>query len=351
MNETLPDIKINTQFNRNSKYVAYTFLALLIGLIQLLEDVADNDITRERIWYEFIIIVSVLIILFPLLGGIFHRNWKWWQKKGMLAQWKYSDALFIFLSLMIYPLILLSLAYPTSFIDDREDIWVIWVASLLFSSIVLAIEVFWVMLKKSQKLESLNERLLRNEEMSKYQALMNQLNPHFLFNSLNVLSYLVHEDSNTSERFIEELSKIYRYILQLNETYLVPLKKEMEFIESYIFLQKIRYQDNLIFNAEINLAAYQKLLPPLTLEVLIENAIKHNVIDAQHPLRIRLYIQNNYLLVENNIQPRNEDEIESTQVGLKNLLEKYQILESEVPEFATRNGLFIAKIPLLNSEL
>ncbi|MCG8328410.1 MAG: histidine kinase [Chitinophagales bacterium] len=351
MNETLPDIKINTQFNRNSKYVAYAFLALLIGLIQVLEDVADNDITRERIWYEFIIIVCVLIILFPLLGGVFHRNWKWWQKTEILAPWKYSDVLFIFLSLVIYPLILLSLAYNTFFIDDREDIWVVWVASLLFVSIVIAIEVFWVMLKKSQKLESLNERLLRNEEMTKYQALMNQLNPHFLFNSLNVLSYLVHEDSNTSERFIEELSKIYRYILQLNETYLVPLKKEMEFIESYIFLQKIRYQDNLVFNAEISLAAYQKLLPPLSLEVLIENAIKHNVIDAQHPLRIRLHIQNNYLLVENNIQPRNEDEIESTQVGLKNLLEKYQILESEVPEFATRNGLFIAKIPLLNSEL
>lgn len=352
MDKPLPDLRINAQFNRNSKFIAYVFIALLIGLVQVLEDIIDNDGSGAMsIFQEFVIIVIVLIILFPVLGWAFRRCWRWWQKSAFLAYWKYTDVLFISICLLILPLILLFLAYPTFFVDDKQDVWVVWVASLIFVSIVVAIEVFWVMLKKRQQLEAQNERLLRNEEMSKYQALMNQLNPHFLFNSLNVLSYLVHENPHTSERFIEELSKIYRYILQLNETYLVPLKKELEFIESYVFLQKIRYQDNLIFNADIDVQSYQKLLPPLTLEVLVENAIKHNIIDAKQPLTIRLFVQNGHLIVENNIQTRNEEEVKSTRVGLKNLLEKYQILESKMPAFTTKNGYFIAKIPLLNSEV
>jgi hypothetical protein len=351
MKESSQDLKVNAEFNRNSKFIAYIFIAILIGLIQVLEDVEDNDITVGTMLREFGIMVFTLILIFPLLGRVFNGAWKWWQKTNILNRWKYSDVLFVSIYLLVLPLILLLLAYPTFFIDDKQDIWVVWVATLIFASIVVAIEVFWFMLKKRQQLENLNERLLRNEEMTKYQALMNQLNPHFLFNSLNVLAYLVHENPHTSERFIEELSKIYRYILQLNETYLVPLKKEIAFIDSYIFLQKIRYQDNLFFHIHIEESFYDKLLPPLTLEVLVENAIKHNVIDAKQPLHISLSIENDYLLIKNNIQARNEEEVDSTQVGLNNLLEKYQILESEAPEFITENGYFIAKIPLLNSEL
>ncbi|MBV6656089.1 MAG: sensor histidine kinase, partial [Mameliella sp.] len=279
------------------------------------------------------------------------RIWNWWSAKKILAHWKYSDVLFTSLCLFVFPLLLLLLAFPTDLVDEQDDIWVVWVSSLVIVFIVVSIEIFWHMLTNRQQLEAHNERLQRNEEKSKYQALMNQLNPHFLFNSLNVLSYMVYKDQRGAEQFIEELSKIYRYILQLNETYLVPLKKEMDFIDSYMYLQKIRHRNNLTYETNVRASSFQKYIPPLTLEVLVENAIKHNIIDAEKPLHIKLSSQNGHLIVENNVQPRNKNEVQSTHVGLKNLSEKFYILESEPPEFYIRDGQFVAKIPLLQSEI
>ncbi|MEO1262857.1 MAG: sensor histidine kinase [Bacteroidota bacterium] len=352
MEKKLPGGTYSASFIRNSKRLAYLFIALLIGLVQTLEDLAEGD--DKIVWslvHEFVFIVVLLAVLLPVLGWAFRWGWEWWRNKKLLAHWKYTDVLFTALCLFIFPLLLLLLAYPTDFVDEQDDIWVVWVSSLIIVFIIVSIEIFWYMLKKRQQLEAQNERLQRNEEMSKYQALMNQLNPHFLFNSLNVLSYLVYKDQRGAEQFIEELSKMYRYIIQLNETYLVPLKKEMDFIDSYIYLQKIRHRNNLTYESEVDAKSFQKYIPPLTLEVLLENAIKHNVIDAEKPLHIKLSSQNGHLIVENNVQPRNENEVQSTHVGLKNLSEKFYILESEPPEFYIKDGRFIAKIPLLQSEI
>ncbi len=352
MEKKLHDGTYSASFVHKSKRVAYLFIALLIGLVQALEDIAEGD--DKTLWTfarESVLIVVLLAALLPVLGWAFRRGWEWWRKKKLLVHWKYTDVLFTILCLFIFPLLLLLLASPTDFVDEQDDIWVIWVSSLIIVFIVVSIEIFWYMLKKRQQLEAQNEHLQRNEEMSKYQALMNQLNPHFLFNSLNVLTYLVYKDQRGAEQFIEELSKMYRYIIQLNETYLVPLKKEMDFIDSYMYLQKIRHQNNLTYETNVLAASFQKYIPPLTLEVLVENAIKHNIIDAEKPLHIKLSSQNGHLIVENNIQPRNEDEVQSTHVGLKNLSEKFDILESELPEFYIKDGRFIAKIPLLQSEI
>ena len=138
---------------------------------------------------------------------------------------------------------------------------------------------------------------------------------------------LVYKNPKAAEQFIEELSKMYRYILQLNETYLVPLKEELEFIQSYIYLQKIRHQGSLQFYTKVNAHSLNQLIPPLTLELLVENAIKHNAIAKDTPLHIKLSTQNGHLYLKNPIQPRLENEIPSTKVGLKNLLEKYKILD------------------------
>ena len=351
MNKTLLSGFFDHRFAQKAKLLLYFFMAFLVGIIQVMEDVAEGDIEFGKTLYEFFLIVIVLIIVFPLLGALFQQSWKWWKKSSFLASWKYSDAAFVVVCLTVLPLILLLLAYPTVFVDELEDVWVVWVASLIFVFIGLSIEILWFMMENRQQLEIANERLLRNQEMAKYQALMNQLNPHFLFNSLNVLSYMVYKDQRGAEQFIEELSKIYRYIIQLNETYLVPVKKEIEFIGSYMYLQKIRHQNNLTYETELSVESYQKFIPPLTLEVLVENAIKHNVIDAEKPLHIKFSSQNGHLIVENNVQPRNENEVQSTHIGLKNLSEKFQILESEPPEFFIKNARFIAKIPLLQSEI
>lgn len=354
MNKFLEKQYTSLNFLAKTKLLAYLFIAFLVGLVQILEDVADGDSTPLEALGEFVLMALLLSIAFPSSGRLFSYAWQKWRNKKRYATWVYKDVVFALVCLVSFPLLLATLAVwvlPARVFEEAEDIWLLGVNLLLFIFIIIAVEFFWFVLDKKQHLEYLNERLSKNQEMAKYQALMNQLNPHFLFNSLNVLSYLVYKDQRSAEQFIEELSKIYRYIIQLNETYLVPLSKELEFVNSYMFLQKIRFQDNLTYELNIDVACYQKYLPPLTLEVLFENAIKHNIIAADQKLHIKLYSENDYLIIENNIQPRNEQEIQSNQVGLKNLSEKFQILESQAPTFMVQNNLFIAKIPLLNSEL
>jgi len=345
-------------FNRKTKRLAYVMIAVLIGLVLTIEDFIEDDSAIYLIALEFVIFVPILIFLFLLFGKAYEESLKWFRLKSTFQTWGNREVIFAFTWAIIMSFLIFFLAILINhLLPDQEDEpgffdfeWLVWVGALLFIAIVISVEAFSDMLEKRQRLEIQNERLTRSHEMAKYQALMNQINPHFLFNSLNVLSYLVYKDPKDAERFIEELSKIYRYILQLNETYVVPLKKEMEFIESYIFLQKIRYQNNLIFESKIDASSFQKLLPPLTLELLVENAIKHNVIAEKNPLHIKLFTQNGHLVVENNLQPRMENEIASNQIGLKNLLEKFEILECEPPQFYSNNGKFIAKIPLLKTE-
>lgn len=354
MNSEHHKVAYSEQFIRNSKWTAYVLIAILVGLMQLIGEMMEEDTTvmgntveMTKLLKEFFVIVPALMVIFPILGWIFNRVWVWWEKTAMFRRWKHPYVIFSVLFVIISSLALLGLATPTFFMDDADDVWVVLMSSVVFVFIVVAIELFWILLKNRRELEVQNEQLLRNEEMSKYQALMNQMNPHFLFNSLNVLSYLVYKDPKKAEQFIEELSQMYRYILQLNEAYLVPLKKEVEFIDSYMFLQKIRHPSHLTFETDISDESFQKYIPPLTLETLVENAIKHNIIDAETPLHIKLSSQNGHLIVENNIQPRNETEVQSNHIGLQNLTEKFQILKTELPEFYVKDGQFVARIPLV----
>src|SRR5690606_31960409 len=118
-----------------------------------------------------------------------------------------------------------------------------------------------------------------------YQSLKDQLNPHFLFNSLNVLSNLVFEDATKSSKFIQQLSKIYRYVLEVHQEELVSLERELAFAENYLSLQKIRFEDALNFKMEVELGD-NYYLPPLSLQLLLENAIKHNIVSRDKPLEI-----------------------------------------------------------------
>ncbi|BDD07846.1 histidine kinase [Fulvitalea axinellae] len=330
----------------------YATLALVMGVVHFLEDLSDKDNAPGRIVMEFLVIVIGLGVFLPLLGMFFCWVRKgWWDRFGRKENWNRILTAFVALYIVVLPPIL---AFPFLFIFKNpcsEDIWLVWASFFLFVSLTATVESVWLLVKRRRQLEELNSQLLRSHEMAKYQALMNQLNPHFLFNSLNVLSYMVHKDPMGAERFIEELSKIYRYILQLNEAYLVPLEKELDFIKSYVYLQKIRYGNNLIFESSIDSESIKKNIPPLTLEVLVENAIKHNALSESRPLRIRLQAKGKTLYVRNNIQIRNERVEKSTQVGLKNLKDKFLILEAPSPEFFIENDTFIAKIPLLDPEI
>ena len=350
---------LSTNFDRRTKQIGYLTITILVGLVLVVEDLIQDEYQPGWILLEFVLFVPVLWGIFLLLGPLFNRHLMRWRRVNYLRSWENRELLFASCWGLIISLGLTAICLWVGQLfafeyDDQsffDNSWLVWVANLILVAVVVVIEVLGDLLEKRKSLEMMNERLLKNQEIAKYQALVNQISPHFLFNSLNVLSYLVYQNPREAEQFIEKLSEIYRYILQLSGSHLVPLKQEMEFIESYIFLQKIRYRENLVFNWNLKLHTLQQLVPPLTLQVLVENAIKHNIISPEQPLRIRISSTGDFLLVENNLQQRIENKMGSTQIGLKNLQEKYAILDGRRPEFSAKDGTFIAKVPLLNQEL
>jgi PAS domain S-box-containing protein len=190
-------------------------------------------------------------------------------------------------------------------------------------------------------------KLQKDNLQSQFETLKNQVNPHFLFNSLNVLNSLISIDPDLAEKFTGQLSKIYRYVLEHKSEDVVPLSNEMDFLESYVFLLDIRFKDKLKVNINVQADKLSMKIPPLTVQLLIENAIKHNVFSVKTPLIIDVVVDNrNFLNVINNYQKR-ERLIESTGLGLQNITDRIGYFTKEKPYFGIKGKKFIARIPLL----
>ncbi|MEN7548553.1 histidine kinase [Rapidithrix thailandica] len=197
--------------------------------------------------------------------------------------------------------------------------------------------------KEQLKLEA--EKREKEHILSQLENLKNQINPHFLFNSLNSLYAMVSD--REAKKFITKLSKVYRYALDFRDQQLVSLKDEMQYVDDYVYLQKTRFEDKLKFVCEIDDQMYKYFVPQSAVQLLIENAIKHNVISSKRPLEIKVLLdKNNYLLVSNSFQPR-KGEVTSTGVGQNNLKERYRFLSTLQPEFYRSERDYIARIPLL----
>ncbi|WP_338871955.1 histidine kinase [Spirosoma sp. SC4-14] len=193
--------------------------------------------------------------------------------------------------------------------------------------------------------EALRKANLQNQ----LDSLKSQINPHFLFNSLNSLSALITENPAQAELFVDEISSVYRYLLRNNEDKLTPLRDEMDFIESYVHLLKTRYGSGLQIQISVDSLYDDYLLPPLTLQILIENAVKHNMILAESPLEIDIYIENEELVVQNNLQ-RKTTKVDSNQIGLANIMAKYTLLGNYQILVQDDEDYFTVRLPLLRAQ-
>ncbi len=191
-----------------------------------------------------------------------------------------------------------------------------------------------------------SEKLRRENIETRFAVLKNQVNPHFLFNSMNVLSSLVVQSPDKAREFINDFSRIYRYIFDVGDETVVEVKKELDFIHAFISLHQKRHGDNLKYSVNISGEILNRYIPVLSLQILVENAIKHNEISELHPLQITIYDENDYLFVKNNYQPR-EEKLESMGIGLANLKERYRYLSDKEPVFAIKNDEYFAGLPLL----
>jgi len=217
-----------------------------------------------------------------------------------------------------------------------------WILSISIASVAFFYMEWNNSLKREQKLRE--EKLI-----FRYETLKNQVNPHFLFNSLNTLSSLIPKDPELSERFISKFSTIYRYILEKADRDMVRLSEEIEFIENYFFLQKIRDDGKINLHIEVDHPeAYQTL--PISLQLLVENAFKHNAATHENPLNIRIYLENdNILIVENNVQKKMILE-SSSKVGLKNLGERISLMMNKQLFIEESPEKFLVKLPIMKAD-
>ena len=195
------------------------------------------------------------------------------------------------------------------------------------------------------------ERYKNETATARLQALRSQLNPHFLFNSLNTLSSLVHRDADAADDFIQQLAKVYRYVLEHSEHDTVTLRTELQFVASYLWLLQMRFKEGLRIKMSIDATSEDLHLPPMTLQVLIENAVKHNIVSPKQPLTITITNDNeDCLVVKNNLQERTEKDASSS-VGLTNITARYEHLAQKTMTVVRTDDAFIVRVPLLFSNM
>ncbi|MBC5842265.1 2TM domain-containing protein [Flavobacterium sp. F-380] len=193
------------------------------------------------------------------------------------------------------------------------------------------------------------QKIIAGTANAKFESLKNQIDPHFLFNSLNVLSSLIEENPDNAQRFTTSLSKVYRYVLEQKDKELVSIEEELTFAKTYMNLLKMRFEDSLEYELKVINPDPEAKVVPLSLQLLLENAVKHNVISAQRPLQIRIYIENGFLVIQNDYQKK--EVLQDRQgVGLQNIISRYAIITKRKVIIEQNEKTFTVKIPILTKQ-
>jgi sensor histidine kinase YesM len=219
---------------------------------------------------------------------------------------------------------------------------------ILFFFLVYGTHLFISSVKNAKEMELLAAEKEKENIKAQYAALKNQIDPHFFFNSLSVLSSLIHENTNQSAEYISHMSKHYRYILETNNTNLVTLSRELDYLDSYLYMMNTRYPDciRLICDIQERTKSECKVLPH-TLLMLVENAIKHNMFSREDPIEIEIFEADRYIIVRNKIN-RREQVRDSTGIGLQNISKRYRIESKKDVVIEESGDHFVVKLPKIN---
>jgi len=221
---------------------------------------------------------------------------------------------------------------------------------MLWFSMTISTTVYIVLLiRRKDKIEVTQQKHIAVKATASFETLKNQLDPHFLFNSLNVLSSLIEENPKKAQEFTVALSKIYRYVLDQKDKNLILVEEELNFAKLYVSLLKMRFEDAIIINFQTDIDINEFRIVPLSLQLLLENAIKHNIISDQKPLQIDIFKEENYLVVQNSYQKKQTFE-KSTGIGLQNIIQRYNLVSNLEINIQQTDKHYIVKLPLISGE-
>ncbi|HIC31984.1 MAG TPA: histidine kinase [Flavobacteriaceae bacterium] len=236
----------------------------------------------------------------------------------------------------------------TSFLQNEKMVFY-WM-SLTISVVITAIFYTVYYIKSKQDTKVKEQKVIAGTASAKFDALKNQLDPHFLFNSLNVLTSLIEENPDKAQQFTTSLSKVYRYVLEQKNKELVTVDEELKFAKTYMSLLKNRFEDSIVFEIPEQSQNPESKVVPLSLQLLLENAVKHNIVTSSKPLHIKIFESNGSLVVENNLQPKQILK-KSSGVGLANIRQRYQLLTNRKVIINQKANSFAVALPMLTKQV
>ncbi len=339
-------MKINNVFLRI--LVVSASAILIVTLFLFIRDISSNKVW-VNIQFPFLIYITIFNIASEgnvIIDRFFNKKMPWFThaRQRLVRQIPIS----LCWTLLVVSISILVVRHMV-FNDSPDHIPRFAVFSFIlgfiflitFNGILLAVNFF-----KNWRTSYVEKEELQKEKLkSDYKLLQDQINPHFLFNSFNVLISEIDHDPKVAVEFTRRLSKVYRYVLQSKNQELVSLKDELNFIRAFAYLHQIRIGESMHFDINVDEALYTYYIPPLTLQILVENAIKHNVVNRENPLAIEISTENEFLVVKNNMNLKSA--VDSTKTGLSNIKNRYKLLGNNNIEIVKTDTEFMVKVPLL----
>ena len=290
-----------------------------------------------------------------IINFVLDRRWDWLEQTNLRVY-------FGIISTVLYTIpVVLSIDYLTFVVFQKMDpaeffnsrmVWVhlFYIILSLGVSTFMHARSFMINWKQASKKEVIEQKIIAGTANAKFESLKNQIDPHFLFNSLNVLSSLIEENPENAQRFTTSLSKIYRYVLEQKDKELVSVEEELAFAKTYMNLLKMRFENSLFYELPTTNINPEAKVVPLSLQLLLENTVKHNVVSEQRPLHIRIFLEGDYLAIQNDYQKK-EILQERKGVGLQNIINRYGIITNRKVLIEQNEKTFTVKIPVLTKQI
>ncbi len=334
----------------------YSVRVLVGTLIHLFFSITHSETIQEVLDYPISKVTSMcfMIAVVLLLWEVLDHAFNYFNRRG----YDYSSSrqqikIVLMLTLITFPLVCLATLLHDLFLmpmvycpTEEIDLYRGAAQGQILAWFIITARLLRVNFEQVQRMERDKAIMQKDLLLSQYENLKSQVNPHFLFNSFSVLQSLIETDPDKASQFLTRLSKLYRYILENKHESMVTLQKEVALLEDYIFLLKTRHNESVQISVDIADRLMEAFVPSMSLQMLIENAVKHNKFSIHEPLEIKVYTDSNYLIVSNKVSRKGES-VSSTKIGLENIRNRYEFQTSEQLIVEETEGRFIVKMPVL----
>ena len=339
------------------EFVRALAIGLIIFVVVLIIALASG---REigfdaALLHEFLYMMLYSVTLYGVNAVIFNQLDKAYGKSRMTAKrlltgfgLSFTISLATIFLLRIFEDVLVQGESLAEFFTE-ETLASYYVAIIITLVVTLLVHAFHFY-REYQENKVKQQKIIAGTASAKFETLKNQIDPHFLFNSLNVLSSLIEENPDSAQRFTTSLSKVYRYVLEQRDKELVSIEEELSFARTYMNLLKMRFENSVFYELPEHISSPEARVVPLSLQLLLENTIKHNIVSQQKPLYIRIYEENGYLVVQNDLQKK-EVLHDRRGVGLQNIVSRYAIITARKVLVEQTDKHFTVKLPVLTKQV